>query len=496
MHSVRVRRKHAYSSLRENAPASATTPTSTDADTHFRPYPGGPRESRVSRHLRVSGAQRAASNGPSSPRQGSTALQEEVIYEGIQADVAVPVAPTSTTHVHRPHRLSHVHEALTSHDSHSQLDDGDDEETDVEYDDDEWHDPDEHHDFDVVEHLDVIDPQVATVSTLANTANAIFMPQLSFYSRKPVVVLPGREPDTGSVVTDSTDDLDRHVEDVLKRKQNYRRILKGVWAFLKTPVGFLFGIYGFLVVFWGAGIVIFLVKIINVHNKTTQEFWVEVCAQIENGLFCVTGIGLIPWRSVDTYRMYKIYKYKMLTRSLRKKAGLPELYDEDDLPDPMVDPNYVHVLDDKDQADLHHQQKEFAKSQTWYRPHGTETHRAFPINKALLICTLNDGNSIFQCILAGCMWSMNRFRRPAWTTASLIPAAFGCGIAAGVIIWKGGKQTRRTAKIEAALRRALEMDDKEELKHQAAEATGHGDNCPVVEATPLKHAHTPNVDDK
>lgn len=30
------------------------------------------------------------------------------------------------------------------------------------------------------------------------------------------------------------DNLDRHVEDVLSKRDQYRRILKGVWAFMKT----------------------------------------------------------------------------------------------------------------------------------------------------------------------------------------------------------------------------------------------------------------------
>jgi hypothetical protein len=155
--------------------------------------------------------------------------------------------------------------------------------------------------------------------------------------------------------------------------------MQGVWAFLKTPLGVAFGIYGFLVVFWGTGLVFILAKWIKLGNTTTQDFWVEVCEQILNGLFCVTGIGLIPWRLIDTYRMIKIWYYKHRTRKLRKKAGLPELYDSDDLPDPIFDPNYVHVLTDEQEYELHHEQKKFMKSQTWYRPHGTETHRAFPI---------------------------------------------------------------------------------------------------------------------
>ena len=36
--------------------------------------------------------------------------------------------------------------------------------------------------------------------------------------------------------------------------------------------------------FWGAAIVIFLVKIINFHNANTQGFWVEVSSQVETGV--------------------------------------------------------------------------------------------------------------------------------------------------------------------------------------------------------------------
>lgn len=102
-----------------------------------------------------------------------------------------------------------------------------------------------------------------------------------------------------------------------------------------------------------------------------------------SGLFCVTGLGLIPWRVTDTYRrcfstelpvrdadgralgVYKIWRYKRRTRLLRKQHGLPELFDPDDLPDPIYDPNYVHVLTEEEQADLH------------YREHPTPLGRSF-----------------------------------------------------------------------------------------------------------------------
>ncbi|CAL1700809.1 unnamed protein product [Somion occarium] len=323
----------------------------------------------------------------------------------------------------------------------------------------------EHHHDDIVEHLDVIDPQIATVSTLTNAANSIVFPPLSFYSRKPVVVLPEtpRLPATGADaekgVQPSQDNLDRHVKDVLTKRDKFRRVMRGVWSYMKTPMGIVVSIYGFLVVFWGCGIVFFLARFINFHNSNTQGFWVEVCQQVETGLFSIPSIGLIPFRTLDTWRICWIWHYKRKTRKLRKEAGLPELYDPDDLPDPVYDENYVHVLTDEEQADLHYQQHKFAQSQTWYRPHGTQTHRAFPIYTALLICGLNDLNSIFQILLSGTMWGLNRFRRPAWTTATTLPAAFVAGIAAGFYIYWGGRKTKRHEQVEERLRSALEMDD-------------------------------------
>jgi len=48
--------------------------------------------------------------------------------------------------------------------------------------------------------------------------------------------------------------------------------------------------------------------------------------------------------------------YKHKTIKLRAKAGLPQLFDTDDLPDPVYDPNYVHVLTEEEQTDLHRRQ--------------------------------------------------------------------------------------------------------------------------------------------
>ena len=33
------------------------------------------------------------------------------------------------------------------------------------------------------------------------------------------------------------DALDQHVEDVLSKRDQFRRVMRGVWSFVKTPLG-------------------------------------------------------------------------------------------------------------------------------------------------------------------------------------------------------------------------------------------------------------------
>lgn len=98
--------------------------------------------------------------------------------------------------------------------------------------------------------------------------------------------------------------LDLHVQQVLRKtkREKIKMGLKGLWTFLKTPMGIATGIYGILVVFWGAALVLFLLGWIPTSDKWWQDRWVEICSQIVNGLFTITGVGLIPWRVRDSYR--------------------------------------------------------------------------------------------------------------------------------------------------------------------------------------------------
>lgn len=62
-----------------------------------------------------------------------------------------------------------------------------------------------------------------------------------------------------------------------------------------------------------------------------------------NGLFTVTGVGFIPWRVRDAYRISAIWRLQHIDRRLRKKKGLPDLMDKNEAPDPETDENFVQV---------------------------------------------------------------------------------------------------------------------------------------------------------
>jgi hypothetical protein len=42
-------------------------------------------------------------------------------------------------------------------------------------------------------------------------------------------------------------------------------------------------------VFWGSALVLLLAKWIHLDSQVTQDFWVEICEQILNGVFRCRG---------------------------------------------------------------------------------------------------------------------------------------------------------------------------------------------------------------
>jgi len=354
--------------------------------------------------------------------------------------------------------------------------------------------------------LQLIDPAVNAASTLTHIRNSLFVPpMLNQNFATPSIQLEDEEEEEEeeddeegnqrlssvcpSIHTQSPSQL---------RRQKIKRLAQGVRAFIITPIGIIMSIYAILVVFWGAALVLILLGWLKITPQEKYRLWIEICSQVLNGLFTIPGIGLFPSRMIDAWNIAIIVYY---ARVICKRQGRKNLDDPNDLIPPQPsktdlnqpkqrekpvqegeepgnnhnneeeeDIHEAHAeetddLDDSsglidvwkdDQEIVLHEneidrlrtaQEKLCRSQTWYRPHSSATHYAFPICWAVVIMLLNIGNSLFQAALCAVMWGLRYDTRPAWTTATFMVCSFSCGIASGLLIWRIGLRTLKTKQV-------------------------------------------------
>lgn len=200
-----------------------------------------------------------------------------------------------------------------------------------------------------------------------------------------------------------------------------------------------------------------------------QLYVVNVIDNVLVALFAIMGDGLAPFRAVDTYHMIFIAHYTHLTWKLRKKRQLPSLKDKNDLPTkrekdvdvefgdtPKEDEHEYSVLDPRQQLRLIHHQGKFAKSHTFYKPHETMTHHAFPMRILIAIVVLLDMHSLLQMALGACTWSMEKpGQRPQSLTTAILCCSITCNISGGVMIMIGDRMTRKKEIVERLFRQQL-----------------------------------------
>lgn len=174
--------------------------------------------------------------------------------------------------------------------------------------------------------------------------------------------------------------------------------------------------------------------------------------------------------------MVFIAHYHHLTWKLRKKAKLPQLEDHNDLPTKLVDevdvedmaadtgstdggaPWEFSVLSPEQQRKLQHHQTKFSNSHTFYKPHETETHHAFPLRLLVAIVVLLDCHSLFQIALGACTWGISYKVRPFALTTVILCCSITCNITGGVLISVGDHRTRKKDVIEKMFRQELTSD--------------------------------------
>ena len=152
-------------------------------------------------------------------------------------------------------------------------------------------------------------------------------------------------------------------------------------------------IYSLNVVAWGGMLFLILVGAANktMPDEQTRKIWIEIDSQILNALFCIPGLGLIPWRVRDLYQVYsKKHRHKILHRH-------------------SYTPNLL-----------------------WIR---------------IVIWTFI-ANSLFQIGMAVCMWSMDMYTRPSWLVGVFVGLGCCSGIFAGLVQFILGRKNKKKAQLE------------------------------------------------
>lgn len=263
-------------------------------------------------------------------------------------------------------------------------------------------------------------------------------------------------------------EVNDHVRHMLHSKRSkFKRSMRGFGQYVRKPLGFLVTLYATLITLFGLAWVLFLIGWINVGGK--QIYVVHVIDSVLVALFGVVGYGLAPFRAVDTYHMIYIAHYHHYTWSRRKKDMLPALHDQNDLPStnaPITGPRTTDpedpekqweftVLTPKQQAKLKHHQEKFCKSHSFYKPHETETHYAFPLRFLVAIVVLLDCHSLLQISLGATTWGIYYKNRHFAITTVILICSISCNATAGLLIWLGDKRTRKTDVLERMNRQEL-----------------------------------------
>ncbi|KAJ5657669.1 uncharacterized protein N7484_001318 [Penicillium longicatenatum] len=370
----------------------------------------------------------------------------------------------------------------------------------------------------VVDVLDVIDPEVSALSTLTNVQNSLFVPNLGgWINRMPTYTLTRPPPsdeeqgistDDGEVSDDTKQrptleqlrpfssmssvlvgpryavlpeghelagwtnedfaELNDHVRHMLhSRRSKFKRAMKGFGQYIRKPLGFLVTLYATLITLFGLAWVLFLIGWINVAGK--QSYLINIIDNVLVGLFAIMGDGLAPFRAVDTYHMIFIAHYTHKTWKIRDKRKLPDLKDKNDLParrekdvdvefgdTPKDEEHEFTVLETAQQLKLMHHQNKFAKSHTFYKPHETMTHHAFPMRMLVAIVVILDCHSLLQMALGACTWSMEPPKyRPFALTTVILCCSITCNITGGIMIMIGDRMTRKKDIVERLFRQQL-----------------------------------------
>ncbi|KAE8449377.1 hypothetical protein EG329_008278 [Mollisiaceae sp. DMI_Dod_QoI] len=221
---------------------------------------------------------------------------------------------------------------------------------------------------------------------------------------------------------------------------------KGFAKFVITPFGFLLTLYALNIVAWGGMLFLILIHATPAMGHPSYnswdsgaKTWLEIDSQILNALFCVTGLGLIPWRFRDFYFLMK-WRYGKDPNGLRRLAGIHRGW---------------FRLEGSQNLDIHfdplqHPTPEGADPMWLALPVELTPgppltgERATPSNyrKLDFVIWAFVWNTLFQIVLCGLMWGLNKHNRPGWSVGLFISLACIIASAGGWVIYKDGKRVK------------------------------------------------------
>jgi hypothetical protein len=256
--------------------------------------------------------------------------------------------------------------------------------------------------------------------------------------------------------------------------------LKAFGKFVITPFGFVVTIYGLNVVAWGGMLFLVLVGAAPAmchpscsDINSAAKKWIEIDSQILNALFCVTGLGLIPWRFRDLYYLMQ-YRWQKKESGIRRLAGIHKdwfrLTGSEQIPvdwDPKIADGIPEGMDESAFA--------LPISKSPSPPLTAERAQPSKYWKLDFMIWAYVWNTILQICLCGVMWGLNRFNRPGWTTGLLIGLACIVAMAGG---YMGFREAKAVKKIEGVPVSEEDLDILQQMRD--AEKAGifrQGDNA-------------------
>lgn len=247
----------------------------------------------------------------------------------------------------------------------------------------------------------------------------------------------------------------------------------GTVAFLRysiTPVGFCVVLYGLNVVAWGGMLFLLLCNAspamcypdCNNINSPRRK-WVEYDSQVLTALFSLTGFGLAPWRFRD---LYYLMKYRLQGRhdGLRRLAGIHRgwfrMPGTQEIP---VDVGPANVEEQLRAGVVQEAVVPVPPSKMSDAPLTGVRAPATKVWKMDFMIWMMVWNTLFQCVLSGVMWGMNRYDRPSWSTGLFV--ALGCIVAAvgGLVMFFEGKTVKSIEGVPLTDRDRARLERDQEL---------------------------------